>query len=225
MRKDAGNHIPEDKMIPLLDGLLEPDEEEEMWQHMEECIFCAKKVNEIAVLLQDAESVPSPSNVETKSRLVEGPEKRGWSRIFVDLFSPMLRPLFTPLAVRWVVVGILIVGFTLSLRIIWKDDHRSKLTLKSSPVKVEIPEVKAPLVIKVSSVDDSLYRLSGMVRSHGGKVLRVIFTEKGARLVARCGDEKALLKDLKSLGDARIPETGYKTETGNIVIYLKYLKN
>ena len=89
--------------------------------------------------------------------------------------------------------------------------------------KITLFEVKNPIIIETSDVDNSLDRFNRLIQDHKGKLLQNIPTDKEIRVTFSIekNEEQPFFNQLSELGSVRIPKEGYKDRQGNIVVIFK----
>ncbi len=210
-------HIADEEIIPLLEGLLEPEEEEKLWEHIDKCLYCARRVRRMTEALKKADSIKGPSYEEIREFIQQKEKTYTWKQRIIYWIESFLFPYSWKLPVG----GLVAVLLFIIIISVWKGFYSPELYTKKTDIRIEFNSVKNPILIHINDTNKAIYKLTKLVEIHNGKILQVLFLKEGVRVIIEVKDIEKFLKDLNKIGKPLIPEYGYKDSKGNIVILLK----
>ena len=201
------------ELVQFLENEMDMEEEMEIEEHLEECIYCARKMRNMARALKETENMKLPTYEQVVAYVNQENSLKEWLRSFVNwLFSNQKVVLSTAMAVMVLVV--------FSYQFFSGSKHYYPMYPRKGTIVKKNVKVGTAVVIEVEDIDKAIGEIESTIQKHGGKVLQVLFLKDRVRMVAKLDGHKKIFSELSKLGKLYVPEHIYKDKQGNTVILI-----
>ena len=199
---------------------LDEAELEAVEAHLKECEICRIELSMLqeTIPLLDYWTPPDLSKDFTDRVLanIQAKKKSLWQKIIDTLV-----PIHTKVPLQALAAGALV----LMVIVVYKSGFTPEIDKTPRQITIEshVVTAKNPIVIESENTDSTLTRLTGLIKTHNGRLLRSRTVEGGTEAIISIEQdrEKSLLKALSELGKTQMVKDGYKDSEGNIVVLLR----
>ncbi len=206
------------ELVQFLENEMDMEEEMEIEEHLEECIYCARKMRNMARALKETENMKLPTYEQVIAYVNQENSLKEWLRSFVNwLFSNQKVVLSTAMAVMVLVVFSYVFHV---FQFFSGSKHYYPMCLRGGRVVKKSVKVGTAVVIEVEDIDKAIGEIESTIQKHGGEVLQVLFLKDRIRMVAKLDGHKKIFSELSKLGKLYVPEHIYKDKQGNTVILI-----
>jgi anti-sigma factor RsiW len=213
-------------LYDFLTGRLGGEAHRRVEEHVEACQGCREELEELreALSFLDAWKVPElPVGFEERlrRRIAERARERSRSRLQV-VIDKVFRPYHIKLPLEGLAVAAVILVALTIYRGFAPEDRR-ELERGQEGVRIELAEVKNPVILEAGNTEEALDRLKAIVQAHHGQVIQTLWVERGVRVTfsLREEEEVSLFLELATLGKVAREKEGYRDREGNIVVLLR----